>query len=248
MEEKLAVKTNAVELLDRALTNRAKKNQYGIIVLSSATDPYLQVEKEYESTKKMLRVILKHRFPVHIITKSHLVERDYDLIKEIERTAILPIDLKNKLAKKSFITFSFSTLDDEVAKIFEPGATPPSVRIKTLKSAIENDILSGVSLMPLLPFISDTGENLEKMFREFKNIGARYVFPATLTLFGNNKADSKTLVMNAVAKHYPNLIEKYTTFFGNSDKMPNFYRNAFAKKMKDLKEKYEIPDRIIQNS
>src|SRR3954464_7118149 len=59
MEEKLSVKTNAVELLDKALALKAKKNQYGIIVLSSATDPYLQFEKELQLTRKLLEVILK---------------------------------------------------------------------------------------------------------------------------------------------------------------------------------------------
>src|SRR5215831_7252805 len=59
MEEKLAVKTNAVELLDRQLKNLSKKNKYGVIVLASATDPYLQVEKDTGLTRKLLEVILK---------------------------------------------------------------------------------------------------------------------------------------------------------------------------------------------
>src|SRR5580765_5493213 len=73
MADKLSVKSNAVEILEKQLHNRAKKNQYGIIVLSSATDPYLQFEKELGLTRKILEVILKYRFPVHIITKSDLV-------------------------------------------------------------------------------------------------------------------------------------------------------------------------------
>ena len=244
MEEKLAVKTNAVELLDKALTNRAKKDQYGIIVLSSATDPYLQVEKEYELTRQLLEVILKHRFPVHVITKSDLVTRDFDLLRQIEKAAKLPKDLVGKLSQKLFITFSFSTLDDEIGKIFEPGATAPSARLETLKSALNYGFLSGASLMPLLPFISDTGKNLEFMFSEFRETGAKYVFPATLTLFGKDSADSKTLVMKAVKKHYPQLIEKYEKFFGDSNEMPAYYKNAFAIKMRELGEKYDLPDRI----
>ena len=106
MEEKLSVKINAVELLEKQLALRARKGQYGIIVLSSATDPYLQFEKEYELTRKMLEVILHYKFPVHIITKSDLVVRDFDLLKEIEKNAILPKELDGKLSQKSFITFS----------------------------------------------------------------------------------------------------------------------------------------------
>src|ERR1700745_3506626 len=73
MEEKLSMKTNAVELLEKQLSLRAKKNQFGFIVMSSATDSYLQIEKETQLTRKLLEVILKFRFPVHMITKSDLI-------------------------------------------------------------------------------------------------------------------------------------------------------------------------------
>lgn len=107
MEERLSYKANAAELLEKQLALRARKGQYGIIVLSSATDPYLQFEQEYELTRKLLEIILKYRFPVHIITKSDLVIRDLDLLAEINRSAILPAELEDKLEQKAIITFSF---------------------------------------------------------------------------------------------------------------------------------------------
>src|SRR5256885_446426 len=110
MEEKLSVKINAIEILNKQLRNRAKKGQYGIIVLSSATDPYLQFEKEEQLTRRILEVILHYRFPVHIITKSDLVIRDFDLLHKINEVAILPSDLETKLEHKTLITFSFTTL------------------------------------------------------------------------------------------------------------------------------------------
>ena len=112
--------------------NRAKKKQYGVIVLSSATDPYLQIEKKYALTRAALQVILKYRFPVHIITKSDLIERDFDLLHAIDQAAILPEDL-TALQRGTIISFSFSTLQDEVARVFEPGATPPSKRLLALE-------------------------------------------------------------------------------------------------------------------
>ena len=84
MAEKLGVKRNAVDLLDRALALRARKKQYGIIVLSSATDPYLQFEQTELLTRQLLEIIVHYRFPVHIITKSDLVSRDFDLLKQID--------------------------------------------------------------------------------------------------------------------------------------------------------------------
>jgi DNA repair photolyase len=245
MEEKLSVKTNALEILDKQLRNRAKKGQYGFIVLSSATDPYLHFEKEQQLTRQILQLILHYRFPVHIITKSDLVIRDLDLIHKISENAIIPADLRDKLSHGAFITFSFSTLDDATGRIFEPGATPPSLRLETLKYCAKEGFFSGVSMMPMLPYITDTGENLELMFSTFKNAGAKYLFPAGITLFGQDSADSKTLVFRAVEKHYPHLLEKYQRLFAKSSQLPAYYQAAFGNKMKELLQKYQLNDRIV---
>lgn len=245
LEDSLSIKTNAIEVLDRQLFNRAKKNEYGIIVLSSATDPYLQIEKKYELTREALKVIAKYKFPVHIITKSDLIERDFDLLHQIDKTAILPQDLKIRLNNRgTIISFSFSTLDNNVAKIFEKGATKPTKRLNVLNRTVNKNFYTGVSLMPLLPFISDTTEHLDLLFSTFKASKVSYVLPATITLFGNGSADSKTLVLNAIRKYYPELENKYLNYFKSGSQMPTFYKKAFANKMKELSEKYEISDRI----
>src|SRR5690606_13353163 len=131
---------------------------------------YLRIEKKYELTRQALEVILKHKFPVHIITKSDLVERDIDLLKQIEKQAILPADLA-EMKRGTIISFSFSTLQEEVGNIFEPGAPPPSVRLKTVQKMIANNFLTGISFMPLLPYISATTEHLDLAFSTFRDIG-----------------------------------------------------------------------------
>lgn len=246
LEQSLSVKTNAIEILDRQLFNRAKKNQYGIIVLSSATDPYLQVEEKYQLTRRALEVIAKHKFPVHIITKSDLIERDFDLLHLINKTAILPNDLTNRLDKGAIISFSFSTLDNSVAKIFERGATSPSDRLATLNKTVSEGFLTGVSLMPLLPFISDTTAQLNLLFSTFKGSNVDYILPATITLYGNGGADSKVLVLNAIKKHYPELVSKYENYFKNGSEMPEYYKKAFSKKIKELCTDYGLSNRIIR--
>ncbi|MGJ4754394.1 SPL family radical SAM protein [Leptospira kmetyi] len=246
IEDKLSVKENAAEVLDKQLWNRAKKNQYGIIVLASATDPYLQIEQQKGLTRELLKIILKYKFPVHILTKSDLVLRDLDLLSEIEKSAILPNDLQNRLSRKSFITFSFSILDDSVARIFEPGATAPSLRLNALKEILRRGFYSGVSLMPLLPHIGDKGENLEFMFRTFREIGIQYIFPASLTLFGgNDSSDSRFRVFEAIEKHYPHLLEKYRKFFSNGSEMPKYYRSALKNKTDELCFKYGLQKGIL---
>ncbi|MFK8036960.1 MAG: radical SAM protein [Crocinitomicaceae bacterium] len=244
LEDSLSVKINAIEILDRQLFNRAKKGQYGIIVLSSATDPYQKLEKSYQLTRQALKVIAKHKFPVHIITKSDLIERDFDILHQINKVAILPEDLSPRLNKGVIVSFSFSTLDDHVASIFEKGATKPTDRLTALAKTIDQKFLTGVSLMPLLPFISDTTEHLNHMFSTFERCKVNYVLPASITLFGQNKADSKYLVLNAIREHYPHLEQRYLNYFKNSSEMPNYYKTAFSKKMIELCNTYHLKNKI----
>jgi len=243
MEEKLVVKENAIEVLDKQLKNRAKKNQYGIIALASATEPYLQFEKELGLTRKILELILKYRFPVHIITKSDLVKRDFDLLKKINEAAILPPDLEGKLHHKALITFSFSTIDDSIGKMIEPGATSPSVRLETLETAAKEGFWTGVSMMPLLPEITDTNDELSKMFITFKKAGARYVMPASLTLFGNGPTDSKTLMLRAIQKYFPEKLDRYETLFERYT-IDFSYQKMINQRFKNHSLLHNIPDRI----
>lgn len=245
LEESLSVKVNAIELLDKQLALRAKKGQFGYIVMSSATDPYLQIEKKYQLTREALKIVAKHRFPLHIITKSDLILRDIDLLHDVEKNAIIPADLSTQFKKGLIISFSFSTLHDNVGKIFEPGATKPSLRLQTLETILKQGFYAGVSLMPLIPFISDTKEHLDILFSSFKKINAKYVMPSTITLFGDDKADSKPLMLNAIRKHYPELESKYLSYFKDGSDMPAFYQKAFYKKMQELGETYALPYRII---
>ncbi len=248
LENSLSIKKNAVQVLEKQLASRARKKQYGIIVLSSATDPYLQIEEKYQLTRRALEVIAKYRFPVHVITKSSGIARDLDLLKIIDETAILPEDLQKRLGRGTIVSFSFSTLSDEVSKVFEPGATRPSVRLETLKQTVKQGFFTGVSLMPLLPFISDTKEHLNLLFSTFKACEVKYVMPATLTLFGHTKPDSRTLVLAAIRKHYPHLLERYERYFRASTEMPDYYRRAFQRKMQELGQEFELPNRILKPS
>jgi DNA repair photolyase len=245
MQEKTSVKENALPLLEKQLAARARKGQYGFIVLASATEPYLHFEETEHLPRQMLELILQYRFPVHIITKSALVSRDFELLKKIDRAAILPANLRDKLQHGTLVSFSFSCTDDETAAIFEPGATPPTQRMSILRAALQYGLHSGVSLMPLLPWITDKGENLEKMLGQFAQMGVNYIFPASITLFGNGPCDSKTLVLRAVEKHYPHLVEKYQQLFEQSTFMPSWYTGPFNKKMGELCAKYGLKNRIV---
>jgi DNA repair photolyase len=246
MAEKVSVKENALAILEKQLHSRAKKGEHGVIVMSSATDPYLQFEKEQQLTRGMLELILKYKFPVHVITKSDLILRDMDLLEKISRQAVIPNHLP-KLKTGTIISFSFTTCDNAVSKIFEPGATPPTTRLATAQTLIQNNFHVGVSMMPLLPYISDTTVSLNHMFGEFKRIGINYILPATITLFGDTNADSRTLVFRAIKKHYPELLPKYEKLLGKNDYLPPYYNNAFMDKMKEMSREYGLKLSIIES-
>tara|TARA_R110002072_G_scaffold26877_3_gene88324 strand:+ start:446 stop:1342 length:897 start_codon:yes stop_codon:yes gene_type:complete len=246
LQSSLSIKTNAAYLLEIELTRRARKKEYGFIVLSSSTDPYLHFEEEEKITRRLLKIILKHRFPVHIITKSPLVTRDLDILKQISENAILPHDLIPYNLPGCLISFSFTSLSTRVSKLFELGAPSPSDRLDALKFCLEKGFKAGVSLMPLLPYISDTSESLENFYSSFKRAKVHYLMPAGISLFGEGKSDSKTLVLRAVERNYPHLIGKYKKLFSSSNRLPSYYSRAFDQKMQEMSKDFEIPLRIIE--
>lgn len=244
LAEKVVIKKDAALTLDKQLANRAKKNEFGFIAVGSATDAYMQVEEEIGLTREFLKIIVKYRFPVFISTKSELIKRDLDLLKQIDETAILPEDLKQEPGRGVIISFSFSTLDEKLAKQIEPGAPAPQKRLETLKLCSENGFLCGVNAMPLLPFITDTDEELEKIIASARQYGANFVFIAGLTLFGNDERDSKQLVFKFLKNHYPHLIEKYEEMYGSVYYPSWLYQQQLKRRADALCEKYKIKNSI----
>ena len=245
MAKTLSVKVNAPELLEKQLSRRAKKGEYGIIALSSATEPYMPIEEKLKLTRRLLKIILKHRFPVEIATKSKLILRDLDILKEIDKNAILPADLKPKLKHGTIISFSVSTLDERLAKILEPGAPKPTERLETMKKCKEEGFFTGVCFIPVLPFLSDSEEEIEKTIRTVKEHGADFIFVGGLTLFGKGLTDCKTLYYKFLEKHYPNLVPKYKRLYRIFFAPSKEYQKELEKRSKRLCEKYGIKNRII---
>lgn len=151
MEEKLAVKINALEVLEKQLRNRTKKNEYGIVAVGSATDAYIQHEANYKITRGMLELLLRYKFPVFISTKSTLITRDIDLLKAIDITAILPHDLVDKLKRGVVLSVSVSSMDEKISNTLEPGAASPLKRLEVVQQLKKEGFLVGVNAIPVLP-------------------------------------------------------------------------------------------------
>jgi DNA repair photolyase len=245
MAGSLSAKINAPEILEKQLKARARKNEYGIIFISSATEAWQPIEEKLNLTRKLLEIILKYRFPVHCQTKSNLILRDLDLLEKIDKVAILPKDLREKLKRGVIISFSFSTLDEKLAKILEPGAPIPKERLKTMQKCKEAGFLTGAAFIPVLPYLSDSEEKLDEMIKTAKKCGADFVFVGALTLFGEGPADCKTLYFKFLEKYHSELIPKYKNLFRNFFQPPKEYQRELEEKSIKLCNKYKIKFKII---
>jgi len=108
--------------------------------------------------------------------------------------------------------------------------------------------LTGVNAIPVLPFISDTKEQLENIVASAKQHGADFIFVGGLTLFGNGPADSKTLYFKFLEKKFPHLLSNYHQLYGDKYFPPFWYQNQLEKLTIELCAKYKIRNRISQSS
>ena len=238
----LAVKVNAPELLEKELRRRSRRGEYGFIAISSATEPWMYIEKKYRITRRCLDIIAKYRFPVHCLTKSTLILRDLDLLHEIDRNAILPSDL-SELGHGTLITFSISSLDDKIAAIFEPNAPRPMDRLKTLEKVKDAGFYAGIAYMPVLPYISDSDDQLMEMIKTAKEFRADYVFFGDLTLYGVGKR----IYFKILEKYFPELYDKYLEIYRSGSYIEKTYRRRFYNRVKILSRRYGLKLGILNN-
>src|ERR1700728_800784 len=146
-EQKIYVKQHTAELLRREL----KKVKPGeSISLGTATDPYQPAERRYEITHGILEEFARHRgFELGIVTKSNLIVRDVALLQEVAKA--------NKLSVHMTIT----TLNVDLARILEPRAPRPDLRLDAVRALNEAGLRVGVSCSPVLPGITDSPADLE---------------------------------------------------------------------------------------
>jgi DNA repair photolyase len=245
MDEGLMIKSNALEILEKQLHARAKKGQHGFVAVGSATDAYMHYEEKWNLTQAMLNLLLKYRFPVFISTKTTLVSRDIDLLKQIDETAILPANLKNTLGRGVILSASISSMDPDITNMLEPRAAPPIERLKNLNQLKNQGFLVGVNAIPILPFISDTQEQLEKIIAAAKEFGADYILVGGLTLFGQGPSDSKTLFFNFLKRYDATLMIKYEALYGTNSFLPKHYLAKLNTTAEALCVKYQIRTSIL---
>jgi DNA repair photolyase len=246
MAAALTAKTNAPEVLDKQLALRARKGDHGIVVVSSATDPSLPIEEHYRLTRRCLEVLLKHRFPVRVITRSPLVLRDLDLLQQIDRTAILPPDLHATLARGAVVSFSFTSLRAEVVRAFEPSNPSPQERLQAMRACKDADLLVGLNNIPALPFLCDSDAHLEEIISAAKDHGAHHVLVGGLTLFGAGPADSRTLYLSALRRHFPHLVAPTQNLYRSGSSPDPAYEADLESRARTLCHKHGLLSRTVE--
>jgi DNA repair photolyase len=207
-------KKNALDLLVKEL--HPKKKNRATIGTGSMNDPYMPIEKELQLTRKALQIIANNKFPVHIITKSNLPERDADILQDISKIY-------------AAVSFTITTADDALSQKIEPQAPPTSERFKAIKLLAEKGIYTGITMMPVLPFINDTKENLTAIMQHAKESGASYIIP----MFGLTlRKGSREYFYNALDEDFEGLKEKYQSRFGEQ-------YECFSPHYKMLKETFQ---------
>jgi DNA repair photolyase len=232
--EDVVVKINAINLLQRELDPNRKRTSLkkGYMGVGGGVgDSYQPAEKKYKLTRKTLRLLYERNLPVHVLTKSTLVKRDIDILKKINKKT------------KAIVSFSFSSTDDKISKIFEPGVPPPSERLKIIKMFKEKGISCGMYLMPVIPFITDNREKIEETVREASEAGIDFIIFSGLTL---KRGRQKDYYINVLKTHYPKLIVDYHNIY-KGDKWGSpiiSYYDSINLMFNNIAKTYKMPIRI----
>lgn len=190
-------KENALYILEKELS---KKKELGVIGIGAMSDTYNHVDKKYEQTRGALKLIAKYGFGVSIDTKSDLILRDIDLLKEI--------NAKNNV----IIKFTITTPNDDLSLLLEPRVVPSSKRLQAIKKLSDAGLFVGIMMNPVLPFITDGEEDIRKLVKLASQYGAKFIHTYMgMTLRENQRA----YYFNRLEQNFDGLKEKYIEYYGD---------------------------------
>jgi DNA repair photolyase len=202
------VKINAPEILEKELTRHPKK---GKVLLGSVTDAYQPIEKKYQLTKKLLEVLLRYNWRISILTKSDLVLRDIDLLRQF---------------KECEVGLTITTLDEKARKVFEPRSSPSQQRVRVLETFHRTGIRTYCFIGPILPGITDLRLTLAAIQGKVD-----FIMAETLNMRCGNRED----LQEALRRNFPQLLPLYRS--GLSKK----YWDKVEEELRRLSREFKIP-------
>lgn len=197
--DRVRAKANSTEIIRKELKGKRRK---GVVGTGAMSDPYNPFEEKLCLTRSALEQIDNFNFGVAIATKSPLILRDIDILKRIKGHS--PVIIKTTI----------TTLDDELCKKIEPNVATSSERFRAIKELSANGIFSGILLMPILPFVNDTEENIIGIVKKASEVGAKFIFTYGMGLtLRQNQRDHYYIELNKIFKD-ENLVKMYMDNFG----------------------------------
>ncbi|HEY1896081.1 MAG TPA: radical SAM protein [Terracidiphilus sp.] len=228
-ERKIYFKQNAAWLLAQELARLKPGTQ---IALGTATDPYQPLERKQRITKSLLEVFArKSGFRLGIVTKSTLITRDVDLLQEIAGRHELTVHL------------TVTTMNAKLARILEPRAPRPDLRIRTVAQLRDAGIRAGVLCSPLMPGITDARNSINAVARAAASAGANFFAASPLFL----KPCSQPTFFRFVREHFPEKVAEYERRYGASSFVSSEYRKRIADVVESVCREHKLGTRYLED-
>jgi DNA repair photolyase len=229
-EKKIFVKQDAAVLLVRDMNQKysyeSKASGYTSaehIAIGTATDPYQPAEKEYGVTRACLEELaIREGLSISIINKSDQIVRDIELLKVISQKSALSVNI------------TVTTLKPRLARLLEPRAPRPDLRLAAVKQLRKCGINVGVSASPLVPGITDGAGELEAVAEAAKQAGAQWFFSGVLFLM---PASAKTF-LPFIREKFPKLAKQYDQWYAKNGYAPEDYRKRVSERVLRIRQQY----------
>lgn len=216
------VKRNIATVLEKQLASPHWTRQ--LISIGSVCDSYQPIEQELQMMRDVLPLMIRYRTPCIISTKSDLILRDLDLIKQLSEVTYVNI------------AATITTLDEPTASIIESGAVSPKQRAEMLRIfKQETKASTGMHVMPMLPYISDDDASFHALLACAKDIEVDYATFGPLNLIG----ETKRSYFSMLQKHYPHLVQSYQTLF-QKGKIDSAYISDVYRRLSPIRKEYGI--------
>lgn len=215
------IKTDIVEKLDRELSSSSWKRE--VVNIGGVTDSYQPAEKHYRLMPEILKLLIKYKTPAIISTKSDLILRDYDLIDELSRITYINV------------AATITTTDENIRKHIEPFGCETARRFEVLKTFRKTNASIGIHVMPIIPFLTDSFENMDSICRNAAEAGVDYMLPGTLYLRGKTRGVFFDFIKRQYPEVHGKLLAEYKT--GAAGKP---YKDDLYKMVNELRDKYRL--------
>ncbi|MDD3340617.1 MAG: radical SAM protein [Bacilli bacterium] len=214
-------KENVVDVLAKELASSRRKK--AVISIGGVTDSYQPIERTRKTMRDVLNLMIQYKNPIIISTKSILILRDLDLIEKLAKVTSV------------HIAFTITTMDENVRKFLEPGGSPSLYRFKALSKIKETGATIGVHIMPIVPYLTDSYQNLDRLYALASKINASYVLPCMLYLRGK----TKTYFLDSVRREKPEIYYKIKRLYENREMKKEYVKEVYDS-INHLEKKYHM--------